>query len=268
MNRRIAAVALLAMTAAVSVAPAACVDHGAWDAMLQAHVDEEGFVDYAAWRMDSGTNLDAYLESLRKADLSACSTDARRAFWINAYNAFMVKKVLDHPEVKDVSENFGLFDEKNRAAGFQLTLDEIEHRILRTDPKKGGPISGVTVKPFDPRIHFVLVCGAIDCPKLRRRAFTAENVDPMMADAAADFANSPKHLRIERGQLVVSSLMKWYGDDFEGLGGAAAYLGSLVDGNRRRDADRIRKKLRADFPARVRFEYDWTLNDIRNKPGR
>jgi hypothetical protein len=180
----------------------------------------------------------------------------------------VIQKVLDRPKLQKISEDFKLFDEKIQVAGQTLSLNDIEHRVLRGDSSKGGPIKGVSIPKFDPRLHFALVCGAIDCPRLLNRAYAGDDLETTLQANAVYFANSPKHVRLEgpKGEkLVLSSLMKWYADDFKPLGGVPKYLASLTDESKRPHTDVIDDKLMKDYPRRVDFEYDWTLNHVRNK---
>lgn len=245
-------------------AQAACIDHAIWDGILKANVDPNGFVDYDSIRVNKGGDLYQYISFLEDADLKSCSQAEKLAFWINAYNAHMIRQVLARPKMQNVSEDFKLFHEKFKIARLNLSLNSIENRVLRSDPKQGGPIEGVSL-PLDPRVHFALNCGAISCPKLVNRAYQPQTLAERLQANAVNFANAPKHLRVENGALVASSILKWYGSDFDKLGGVPAYLSSLTDPKLRADEKDVDAKLPADFPQKTTFEYDWTLNSIKNK---
>jgi len=265
MKKRFWALLSVMLLGASCANAATCLEHTIWDNILKANVDKDGLVDYDAIRVNKGGDLYQYLTFLETADLSKCSESERMAFWINAYNANMVKMVLARPTMKQVSEDFKLFGEKFKVARLNLTLNDIEHRVVRSNPKKGGPIEGVSLKTFDPRIHFALVCGAIDCPKLSDRAYAAASIDSTLQANAVNFANNPKHVRIENDKLIVSSLMHWYEEDFAKFGGPAAYITSLIDPKLRPDAEQVIAKIKTDFPDKTVFRYDWTLNSIKNK---
>jgi hypothetical protein len=242
------------------------VDHGRLDGVLKANVDKEGYVDYDAIRVNRGGDLYEYISFLETADLKACSETEKLTFWINAYNAHTIRLVLARPAVKQISEDFKLFGEKFKVAKIDVSLNDIEHRVIRSAVKKGGPIPGVSLLKLDPRMHFALVCAAVDCPKLLNRAYGMKNLEDTLQANAVAFANSPKHIRIEGDKLLVSSLMRWYAEDFDSLGGVKAYLISLLDPTLRADADQIKAKLGTDFPDQTKFVYDWTVNSIKNKP--
>jgi Protein of unknown function, DUF547 len=257
------AVALLVQSSATALQKR--MDQNLWDEILRANVDEKGFVDYLGIRVNKGGDLYEYLSWVEVADISKHSESEKLAFWINAYNANVIKLLLAKPSLQKVSEDFGLFDQPIKIARMKLSLNDIEHRVIRRDPSKGGPIEGVSLAEVDPRIHFALVCGAIDCPKLLNRAYTGTTLNDQLQAGAVNFANTPKHLRLKEGKLVMSTLLKWYGSDFDKVGGVSLYLQSLLDPKLRTDANDIKTKLKTDYPSSVSYQYDWTLNDIRNK---
>lgn len=264
--RPVVLAALLGLCFPAMGSAAGCFDHQIWDGLLKTNVDTDGFVNYDAIRVNKGGDLYEYVAFLEDADLSKCTDAEKLAFWINGYNAHMVRLVLARPRMAMVSEDFKLFGEKFTIANRDLTLNEIEHRVLRSSAKNGGAIAGLSLPALEPRIHFALVCGAIDCPKLLNRAYRPEVLEDQLQSAAVQFANNPKHLRIENGKVVLSTIMKWYGDDFKAAGGVPAYLVALTDPAKRPDEKEIDARLTQDFPSNVDFRYDWTLNSVRNKP--
>lgn len=266
MFKRLIVMMALILGMGTSYVSAVCLQPVIFDGILKTNVDIDGFVDYDAIRINKGGDIYEFISFIETADLKKCSEAEREAFWINAYNAHMIRMVLARPQMKQVSEDFKLFGEQFKVANQKLSLNDIEHRVLRSNTKKGGPIEGVSLKEFDPRLHFALVCGAIDCPKLLNRAYTSQNLESVLQSNAVNFANSPKHVRVEGETLFMSSLMKWYAEDFAKLGGVASMLTSLVDINRRADAQQIVEKIKTDYPDKTQFRYDWTLNSIKNKP--
>jgi hypothetical protein len=227
--------------------------HAAWDAVLQTHVTEDGRVDYEALLSDPGT-LDRYLGALGRADVAGMTRDGRLAFWINAYNAFTVKLILNHYPVKSIRDIRKPWDRKEwTAGGRRLSLNEIEHEILRKDFK-------------EPRIHFAIVCASIGCPDLWNRAYTGNDVNAQLAMATGKFMRSPKHVRTAverrllggpRRVLHVSRIFKWFAEDFAdgGTRRVADYVALYADAN---TADFIRN---AGAELKVRhLDYDWGLN--------
>lgn len=251
---------------AVSPARAVCPSPALFDAILKVNVDKEGYVDYDSIRINKGGDLYQYISFLETADLKGCGEADRVAFWVNAYNAHMIRLILARVNIKQVSDDFALFGEKFKVANHNLTLNEIEHRILRSSAKNGGPIEGLSLPQFDPRLHFVLANGATGGPSLAARAYAGNSLESALQAAAANYVNSPKGLRIEGDTLYISSLFRWYAVDFEKIGGPAAFASALISPASRADAAAILEKLKTDFPERTQFRFDWTVNSVKNKP--
>ena len=131
--------------------------HATWDKLLHKYV-KDGRVDYNGFSRDIKV-LDGYLEKLEKEDTSGYSPEEKLAFWINAYNAFTVKLILNHYPIKSIRKISNPWGQRIwKAAGQILSLDYIEHKILRREFK-------------EPRIHFAIVCASIGCPDLQNAAF-------------------------------------------------------------------------------------------------
>ena len=240
-------------------------DHSAFTAVL-AEVVEQPLVDYQKLK-DGRSALDAYLASLaavRTATLEAASTDTRLAFWINAYNACMLKLVVDHyPIAKDgrlfsrirnavagrptnsVWQIPDVFSAKHcRIAGAERSQDEIEHEIIR-------PMG-------DPRIHFAVNCAALSCPPLWPEAYTGDELDAQLDRAVRNLVGDPEHFRIERETRTTVRLNKvldWYRDDFGGIEGLKTFLIPYVPSATAQDL--LDARTDVEF-----FDYDWTLNDV------
>lgn len=241
---------------------ATTIDHGLWDALLTAHVDDSGRVDYAAMARDE--RLDQYLDRLKSTRAEGLSdADARLAFWINAYNALTVRAVLDTlpaapskwPEYKISEQKVdGKSLWKGRrfdVGGERRTLDEIEHEILR---KRDGL--------RDPRMHAALVCAARGCPHLWNRAYMGGKVRDQLADAMRRFANDPGQVRwgAATKTLHVSKILDWYGSDFTNskFSPHAESIGKFLAEHVEDEA--LAERLRA-FDGAMQFnEYDWRLN--------
>jgi hypothetical protein len=240
-------------------------DHSRYDELLRAYVDADGRVNYEGLRGSSMKDLNDYLAALAKAELRDFSAEERTAFWINAYNAHTLRQILNYPRMNKISEHMEMFDVVLPLARGNYTLNDIEHRILRgkvNEKNQGGPIPGVTLERFDPRLHFVLVCGAVGCPRLANVAYTGKTLEAMLRQASSDFANSPKYVRIKQKRLQISEIMKWYAEDFAILGGAGSYLSRLVDpAKRASDGAELKKLLLTDYD-KAQFHYNWDLNDL------
>jgi hypothetical protein len=249
------AVALLTADTA-SAAPRAGFDreHAAWTSLLRGNVSD-GLVDYATLKRDRRPALDAYLRSLESAERSELEAWPRAdqlAFWINAYNAYTVKLVLDHHPLRSIrSIGFlpGAAFKRNfipveRAAGRKLSLDDIEHRILRE-------------RFHEPRIHFAIVCASRSCPVLRDEAYRGRDLDAQLDEAARAFLRDPARNRYDPASrtLSLSSIFKWFRGDFEAAAGTLpAFVARYVD---EPTAEALRRgSVKVEF-----LDYDWSLNE-------
>ena len=240
--------------------------HGVWDGLLKRHVQpiRNGVateVDYAGMAGERAT-LKGYLYGLatvRNQEFSRWPEPERLAFLINAYNAWTVELILTAwPDVKSIKKLGSLFRSPWKKAfipllGATRSLDDIEHGLIRA--------KGVY---DEPRIHFAVNCASIGCPALRPEAYTAARLDAQLADAARRFLSDRSRNRLEGGKLKLSSLFKWYGDDFTHAGGLNAFLASqgealrlAQDQHRALGAGRIE----IDF-----LDYDWRLNAASLRP--
>ena len=228
--------------------------HDAFDLILKEHV-RGGVVDYKGLKGDE-ESLDRYLEELSRTDPSAMGRNGRLAFWINAYNAFTLKLILNHyPGIESIKDIPSSKRWKARAwsvNGRIYSLDDIEHGILR--------------KMDEPRIHFAVVCASRSCPDLRDEAYVPERLDEQLEDAARSFlVNTDKGLRVseEEGMiwgtnytLYLSAIFGWFGEDFEKAEGSV--IGFVLRYASADTRDFIMNH-RDDLKVR-HLDYDWSLN--------
>ncbi|MCZ6791174.1 MAG: DUF547 domain-containing protein [Candidatus Dadabacteria bacterium] len=180
-----------------------------------ARVNYEGFIN-------SRAEFETFLRALGSVDedvFESWTEEQRLAFWINAYNAFTIKAIIDHYPIKRSFTLVGIFYAPSdsilqikgvwtklqfKALGNMVTLDEIEHQILR--------------KKFnEPRIHMAINCASISCPDLRNEAYTPEKLEEQLADASTNFVNNPDkgvYVNEQSGKVKLSKIFKWFGDDF------------------------------------------------------
>lgn len=256
---------LLIFGGGISQLYAACASSTILDGILKTNVDKDGYIDYDAIRVNKGGDLYEYISFLEDADLKGCTENERVAFWVNAYNAHAMRLILARSQMTSLSDDFKMFGEKFKVANHQLSLNDIEHRLLRASAKNGGPIEGLSLASFDPRLHFVLVPGALGGPAPRTRALMPASLEATLQGAAAAYVNSPRHVWIDADILYVSSLFRWYAQDFDKNGGPAAMIAALLDPKARPDAAAIAEKLKTDFPELTQFRFDWTVNSTKNK---
>jgi hypothetical protein len=226
-------------------AASARFDHGGWDRLVSAYVDEFGRVAYARLQERDESALVDYLDALAAADPNGWPEAEQLAFWINAYNAGIVSAVLQGESAESLIGRGKLFKLwKFDVAGKRRTLDEIEHKILR--------------KRFaEPRIHFAIVCASTSCPTLRTEAYVAARLDLQLEEQARAFLNDPSRNRFDRaaGTAALSKIFDWFEGDFERDGGLLHFVARYVD-----DAATGRWLRTADDIDVEHLDYDWTLN--------
>jgi len=222
--------------------------HEPWDRLLKSYTSR-GVVDYAPLK-DSPADmikLDAYLTSLGKADIQKLTVNAQLAFWINAYNAFTVKLILNHYPLKSIRDISSPWKQKIWMAGGQLhSLDDIEHKILREQLK-------------DPRIHFAIVCASKGCPDLSGRAYLSTDIQLSLDKAARHFFSQMKNFRIHKSgpeaTIYLSKIFKWFRKDFGGEDSELiAFMKPYLS-----MADVIRLNNTAKYDIKY-IDYDWSLN--------
>lgn len=231
------------------------VDHKGWDRFLKIYVvtdDPSGInrVGYARVTPEDKEKLKEYLKGLQSVQVSGLNRDEQEAYWINLYNALTVRVVLDYYPVKsirdiDISPGWlkdGPWDAKLvKIEGEGMTLNDIEHRILRPIWK-------------DNRIHFVVNCASLGCPNVQPEAFTRENTQTLLEKGAREYANHPRGLRIEGNRLTLSKIYKWFRVDFGGS--EDKVIQHLLQYVKAPLAQTLR-----DFRGRIKYEYDWDLNE-------
>ncbi|MBD2724412.1 DUF547 domain-containing protein [Hymenobacter armeniacus] len=197
----------------------AAVDHSAFDKLLKKHVNDKGLVDYKGFKADEKT-FNQYLDLLSKNKPSSswCKQE-QMAYWINAYNAYTIRLILDHypvESIKDIGSKIKIpFVTTPWAIKFfsiggeKMSLDNIEHGTLRK-------------KYDDPRIHFALVCASMSCPRLRNEAYTAAKLDSQLDDQGRDFLNNPAKNKIGKGSAQLSKYFDWYKGDWTKNGQSVA----------------------------------------------
>ena len=233
-----------------------------------ARVDYKGLIQ-------SREQLDKFILSLgdrERTDFANWTKNQKLAFWINAYNAFTLKAIIDHYPIKRSLTLLGITAPSNSirqipgvwdtlpftAVGETVTLGQIEHEILR--------------KEFnEPRIHAAINCASIGCPDLSNEAYTPQDINNQLARASAAFINNPeKGLYIDRARPSVkfSNIMKWFGEDF-----IENYTESTIAGRNRKEnailnfaVEYLHSDEDKDFLKNNKYsigylKYDWNLNE-------
>ena len=231
------------------------IDHGAWQDILDGYVDPDprgvNVLDYAALAAssDDTAKLAGYVTHLEGIDPREYRRAEQMAYWINFYNARTVKMVLDSYPVDTIREiHQGDVPMKGpwgdvcaNVAGQDLTLDQIEHEILR-------PIWR------DKRIHYAVNCAAYSCPQLMETAFTATNTEALLEAGARAYVNSARGVDVVDDEFIVlSSIYKWYPEDFGST--EKSVIEHLVH-----YADGELAGFLEGFEGTIDYDYDWKLN--------
>lgn len=230
------------------------VDHSQWQRFLDKYLltTERGqtLFNYGGVDTDDQDSLKNYINVLTALDPRKLNRPEQKAYWINLYNALTVDLILNKYPVASITKlgqgwfSFGPWnDVLTSINGRELTLNDIEHRILR-------PIFD------DPRIHYAVNCASMGCPNLHRIAYTSDNVEALMEEAAEDFINHPRAMSFKGDHLVLSSIYDWYQVDFGGSErGVLEHLS--------RYADPYLKQRLLQFDGAIKYDYDWSLNEVK-----
>jgi len=233
--------------------------HAKFDSILKAHV-KAGIVDYDGLKANEEL-LDSYIDDLGQEDPSVMDRNNRLAFWINAYNAYTLKLILNHypgiKSIKDIPSAKRWEIKAWKVNGRLYSLDYIEHKILR--------------KMDEPRIHFTIVCASFSCPDLRNEVYSPSRLEEQLEDAALTFlSNTEKGMFVseEKGMvwgqnyvLHISPILRWFGEDFEKEAGSVVdFVLRYASGDTKDFIIRHRKELKIKY-----LDYDWTLNNLKKE---
>lgn len=219
-------------------------DHKVFSELLAKYVSNDGKVNYTGF-VDDIELFQSYLNSLsQNPPIAAWTDNQRKAYWINAYNAFTIKLIADNYPVKSIKDLGGWIYKVNTAWDIRfikigketLDLNNIEHEKLRREFD-------------DPRIHFAIVCASKSCPKLLNEAYEAEKLEAQLDQAGRSFLNDPSRNRISKEKVELSSIFKWYKGDFTKNSTLIEFVNRYAQQKINRDADLSY------------LDYDWSLNE-------
>lgn len=234
------------------------INHKPWEMFLELYTirDEYGVVRvrYGDVTDEIKLLLREYLLDLSKVDPGTLNRHEQLAFWVNLYNARVVKLILDHYPLKSIEKisfhglPFGPWQEDIVSVdGRPYSLYEIKNRILRP------------LWILDPRIHYILFDGAVGSPNLAQNAYTGKTIDEAMDKAASDYINNFRGATFtDDGHLIVSELYDWYGDDFGG------HEEAILDHLRQYAEGRLKYHLQYQDEIDI-YKFDWSLNDASRK---
>jgi len=208
------------------------------DTFLKKYVSD-GAVDYAKIK-NNKSEINSLYNEAGSISLAGSSDNAKKAFYINAYNIVVIHSIAQRFPVKSPMDIEGFFDKKTHLiAGENLTLNTLEKEKL-------------LAVFHDPRFHFVLVCAAKSCPPLMSGAFLPDQIESQLEQRTKLTINDKTWLKVSTSEkkAEVSKIFEWYNGDFT-AGGK-----SLVDW--------INQYRTAKIPSHYKvayYEYDWALND-------
>ena len=193
-------------------------------------------VDYKKLVANSA-GLDELIDQIKKQDLTALAESDKKAFLINSYNLLVINQVIENWPTKSVMEIGGFF-ESNKVVigGKKMTLNDLENKEIRTVYN-------------DPRVHFVLVCGANGCPPIINKAYLPATLNAQLDLQTKIAMNNPNFIQVnEDGDVKISEIFNWYKEDFLAKGNIIEYINSY-----------------RDIPISVEqkpryYPYDWSIN--------
>ncbi|MBT8378296.1 MAG: DUF547 domain-containing protein [Ignavibacteria bacterium] len=241
MKRIILIITNIILITACTTAKSGEIDHSILDKLLKENVNDKGMIDYKAFQ--NNKIFEKYLNQIASADISELNNIEKLAFFINAYNALTIKNVLNHYPINSPMDVEGFFKKKKFAvAGMEITLDKLEYDYVL-------PINSVLP-------HFGLVCAAVSCPKLLKKAYTSKTVLHQLEENAKAFLNDKTKNRLDREAkvLYLSSIFKWFKKYFE------QEYSSLIETAKMflNDDD---KKFLKENEVEIKFiKYNWKLN--------
>jgi len=247
MNRQFLFSALFVLLGLFSLAQnvkAQSISHDTWDELLRAHVTDDGVVDYTGFIKEKA-KFEKYLTLLsNNPPQRSWKRTEQLAYWINAYNAFTVKLIVDHYPVKSIKDiKRGVpfvntvWDIKFiEIAGHKYDLNKIEHGILRKRFK-------------EPRVHFAINCASASCPPLLNRAYTGDQLYAQLNQQARRFLADTYKNKITANNTQLSKIFKWFKKDF-------TKEGSLKDFIAKYAPDSFNKNAKISY-----MKYDWRLNN-------
>jgi hypothetical protein len=206
---------------------------------------KDGVVNYQGLKNEESV-LDKYLKVLEEIDSKLLSRSDKFAFYINAYNAWTIKLILSgYPDIKSIKDLGSLFKSPwkkkiCRIDGKTITLDDIEHNILRPRFK-------------DPRVHFAINCAAKSCPPLRSEPYRGGELDKQLDEMTKAFINDLESNHMVDHTLYVSSIFKWFAEDFNK--DIVGFFLKYAKGDLKKQLKANKENIKVKY-----LDYDWSLN--------
>ncbi|WP_417195227.1 DUF547 domain-containing protein [Bizionia sp.] len=212
------------------------INHSGFTEFLQKHVTNKGEVDYKTIKAND-SELNTYLNQfIAVSPKESWTKNETLAYWINAYNAFTIKLIIDNYPIESIKDIKNPWEhEFIPINGKLLSLNYIEHEVLRNMK--------------EPRIHFAIVCASASCPQLLNEAYIPEKLDKQLTTVTKQFLADSSKNRIQKNSLELSKIFKWFSKDFKENGSLINFLNIYSD-----------VKIASD--AKIKYiDYSWKLND-------
>ncbi len=206
-----------------------------WDNLLQKYVSNDGVVNYKSIKADpSFERCLSVLQGMK--DDGEWTEDKQKAYWINVYNAFTIKLIVDNFPLNSINDIKEPWDKKFIEIGnIKYSLNQIENEILRPKYK-------------DARVHFAINCASYSCPPLSNRAYFPESLDKVLTQMTKNFLRDEKRNSISAEKIVISKIFEWYMEDFDNGKGIIPFLNMY-------------SKTIINVDATVEYmDYSWKLN--------
>jgi Protein of unknown function, DUF547 len=211
-------------------------DYKNYATFLKKYVSNSGNVNYDKIKPNKA-ELDAIADQLSEnRPTDKWSKNEKMAYYINIYNVYTIKSIVDNYPVKSIKDISNVWDKKIIPQGKILySLSDIENKILR--------------KMGDPRIHFAINCASFSCPKMDNEVYTADKLDKQLEVGAKEFINDKNKNQITTSEIKLSNIFDWYSGDFkEDSGSVIEFLNKY-------------SKTTIDKKAKIKFlDYNWSLN--------
>jgi hypothetical protein len=202
-----------------------------------------GGVKYSEWKSNAADmqSIQAIVDGISKEGISGLDKRQQVAFYLNAYNAWILHETLGKYPTKSVKDALFTFFTSKRitVAGQQTSFKALEDNVIR--------------KMGEPRVHFALNCASRSCPPLNREAFSGPKLEEQFEKLAKGYVNSERGMKYDAASksAELSKIFDWYKDDFKGEGGTLAFI------NKRRSSA-------IPNDAKISFQdYDWGLNEVK-----
>jgi len=211
-------------------------NHDIFNELLINNVSVQGETNYSGF-IQNKTTFKSYLTALSEnMPTEKWTKEDKLAYWMNTYNAFTIKLIIDNYPTKSIKDIKNAWDSRFFKLGNKwYNLSDIEHKVLR--------------KMNDPRIHFGINCASFSCPPLLNRAFTAATVNEQLDYLAHQFINDTTRNTISEDSIQLSKIFQWYTKDFKTEGSLIDYLNKYSDITINSSAKKSFKK------------YNWSLNE-------